>query len=117
MKKALLAATVLLAFGSGSLRAWAGDGGAGRTYAPGEFGTLLAGKGKPAVTAIAGSPDRMYGVMGEEDPPVNLSAHWVYRAPKTAIVVDPATGNSPKELRVRFDPNDRVEGVTFDFGP
>ncbi len=117
MKKAMLAAVVLLAVVAGAHRARAGDVTSGRKYPPGEFGTLLAGKAKPEVTAIAGSPDKMYGVMGDEDPPVNVSAHWVYRLPKTAIVADPATGVSPRELHVWFDPNDRVERVTCDFGP
>jgi len=115
MRKTLLAAMGILAICAVGQRTGAGAGAAGGTYAPREFEAVLAGKGKADVIALAGTPDKMFGVTGEEDVPMNLSAHWVYGSPKTRIV-DSATKNPPTSVHIWFDPNDRVERVTFEFG-
>jgi hypothetical protein len=114
MKTALVAVAVFVAMCSVPRWITAGDGPGDRMYTPGEVETLFLGKGKRDIIAVAGAPDTMYGVMGEEGVPVNFSAHWEYRPPKMKIV-DPGTGKSPATLHIWFDPNDRVERVTLDF--
>jgi len=115
MWKALFAAAAFVAIFSAAEWIPAGDNATGRIYTPGEIETLFLGKGKAEVIALSGTPDKMYGVMGEEGVPVNFSAHWEYRPPKVRVV-DPGTGRSPVSVHIWFDPNDRVERVTLDFG-
>jgi hypothetical protein len=115
MRKVLLAAAVFLAMCSAAECISAEERTPGRIYTPEEIGTLFLGKRKGDMVGAAGTPDKMYGVMGEEGVPANFSAHWVYKPPKIGIV-DPGTGKSPDALHIWFNPNDRVERVTLDLG-
>lgn len=76
---------------------------------------LLVGQPKPRVLELAGTPDRMYGVGTTEEVPMNFSQQWVYAPPRSLPVADPVTGAECRTLRVWFDPNDRVEKVTFEY--
>lgn len=76
---------------------------------------LLLGQAKPRVLELAGTPDHMYGVGTTEDVPMNFSQQWVYAPPRSLPVTDAITGAKCKILRVWFDPNDRVEKITFEY--
>src|SRR5512139_2828213 len=112
MKTAMLAVDLFAAACAGPTYGTAGEGTVDRVYTPAEVEALFLGKGKGELIAAAGNPDRMYGVMGEEGPPLNLSARWEYEPPGMKIV-DPGTGKAPVSVQLWFSPGDRVEKVTF----